>query len=400
MKWLAILNPRSGHHTWDETRQLAIRLHERLGADVVFCAHKKHGLEIVRQHPHYDGYIPVGGDGTIADIVNGMDLDRHSLGIVPAGTGNGLARDLKVSDETAAIYALKAERFENIDVIHVRFRRQEAWHERVMISTSGIGYLAGATELAELPLKRLGAWFYAVAAIAQSLRQQPFEVHCRADDGAWEKRTVTTLIVHNNQYVGQFRIFPEALLTDGLLNVLYGRLAPREQLFEDLGTLTQTYLFRRTTHLAPRKIEVALPVPGYFMVDGDVYVDVDRVCYEVMPRRLRCCVGASVKPSPLEGPARRAGMLSSSPPYEGGAGVGFDDISPTTTPPGPPFVRGEKCWTSDTRRTRKTRPKSAHKPRAAPQAAAVARENLRPGKGYRRRPPRLGCPRSSWISQS
>lgn len=293
MKWLAILNPRSGHHTWGDTRQLGVRLHDRLGADVVCCAHENHGSEIVRQNPQYDGYIPVGGDGTIAEIVNGMDLERHCLGIVPTGTGNGLARDLEIPDETAALHALQGGRFADIDVIRVRLRSAGSWQERVMVSTSGVGYLAGATKIAELPLKRLGSWVYALAAIAQSLRQRPFDLRWRVDGEAWEKRSLTTLMVHNTQYVGQFRIFPEASLTDGRLNVLHGRLKPFEQLLEDLGTLTQTYWFKHTIHLAPRKLELTLPVPGCLMVDGDVIGDVERVLYEVLPGGLRCCVGAA-----------------------------------------------------------------------------------------------------------
>jgi hypothetical protein len=75
--------------------------------------------------------------------------------------------------------------------------------------------------------------------------------------------------------------------------MLYGRLLPREQLLEDMGTLTQTYLFRRSVHLTPRKLEIVMPVPLRFMVDGDVIPDVDHVCYEVMPRGVRCCVDAT-----------------------------------------------------------------------------------------------------------
>ena len=86
---------------------------------------------------------------------------------------------------------------------------------------------------------------YAAAAVIQSFRQSEFRVRLRIDEGPFEELALTTLIVHNNQYVGQFRLFPEASLSDGRLNLLYGLLNPANQLFEDLGVLTQTYFFAR-----------------------------------------------------------------------------------------------------------------------------------------------------------
>jgi diacylglycerol kinase (ATP) len=293
MKWLAILNSHSGGRGAHHFQDFSALLKRELDADIVWTARRNHAKRLVHLHKDYDGYIAVGGDGTVSEVVNAFDLDKQCLGIIPAGTGNGLARDLGLSDEMAAIHALKTPHFERLDVITVRYLQEGTWRDKTLISTSGIGYLAGATEIGESPCKRLGSWWYAVAAVAQSLRQEEFPVQFRLDQGPWQEKVLTTLIVHNNQYVGQFRIFPEASLTDGRLNMLYGRLSPWQQLFEDLGILTQTYLFARTIRLAPRKIEIRLPIPRALMIDGDVIEKVQQVSYEVAPGRLRCCTASA-----------------------------------------------------------------------------------------------------------
>src|SRR5262249_23945492 len=98
---------------------------------------------------------------------------------------------------------------------------------------------------------------------------------------------------NNSQFIARFRLFPEAALNDGKVNMLYGRLKPRNQLLEDLGVLTQTYAFERARHVAARQVEVILAIPGTLMVDGDLISDVERVQFSVAPGRLGCCTRES-----------------------------------------------------------------------------------------------------------
>jgi diacylglycerol kinase (ATP) len=291
MKWLAIMNRHSGCHSPERFRQLSDTIHRQLGADIAWTWRGNHALKLVRKHKSYDGFIAVGGDGTISDIVNGLSREEQCLGIIPFGTGNALAHDLGLTDEAVALRALCHPRFDRLDVIRVRYLARQKLHQCTLIANSGIGYLAGATAIAELPFKRWGSWWYVVAAILQSFRQGVFVVRLRVDDGPWRELAVTTLMVHNSQYVGQFRLVPEASLTDGRLNLLYGRLRPARQLFEDLGVLTETYSFPNSTRLAPRKVELVLTVPQTLMLDGYLVSGVERIHYQVVQGGLRCCTG-------------------------------------------------------------------------------------------------------------
>ena len=76
MKWLAVLNPHAGHHPGDWWRSLARRVQATLDADVAWTAYPWHAAEIVRRHERYDGFLAAGGDGTVTEVVAGMDLGQ------------------------------------------------------------------------------------------------------------------------------------------------------------------------------------------------------------------------------------------------------------------------------------------------------------------------------------
>src|SRR5437868_11740564 len=73
MKWLAIFNPRCGHHRPGELHQLSTEVRRRLGADIAWTRGRKDAARLVRHNRDYDGFIAVGGDGTISEIVNGFN---------------------------------------------------------------------------------------------------------------------------------------------------------------------------------------------------------------------------------------------------------------------------------------------------------------------------------------
>ncbi len=291
MKWLAIINPRANHHTPQHLEYLAGELEHWLGADCVWTTYPRQALDLTVRNPGYNGFIAVGGDGTIAEVVNGLRCEKHCLGIIPAGTGNGLARDLQLEDEATAVRALRQPRFGWLYLISVRYRARQTWHQRRMISTSAVGYVAGATRLSNHPAKHLGAWYYLVAAFLQCWQQGTFRARIRRDGGLWQNHQLTNLVVHNTQFIGQFRLFPEARPHDGQLNLLLGNLPPVAQLTEDLGILTRTYFFHRSAHYQAQHLEIELDPPGTLMVDGDLMADVDTIQYQMDPNRLECCIG-------------------------------------------------------------------------------------------------------------
>jgi diacylglycerol kinase family enzyme len=119
---LFILNPLAaggqGEITWNRFRSLWPE--EIDPADVVTTAAPGHATQIAASASAYDVLASVGGDGTINEITNGiMDRDgsRPTLSIIPAGTGNDIARALGLFPFEKAFEALRRGEENSFDLM-------------------------------------------------------------------------------------------------------------------------------------------------------------------------------------------------------------------------------------------------------------------------------------------
>lgn len=58
---------------------------------------------LARGYPHADGFLVAGGDGTLHEVLQGMDRARQRVLVVPVGRGNSLTRDLGVRTARAGV---------------------------------------------------------------------------------------------------------------------------------------------------------------------------------------------------------------------------------------------------------------------------------------------------------
>jgi hypothetical protein len=83
MKWLAIMNPHAGFRIRESLEELEEDLKRNIGADCLWT--NSHGAtEVVLANRRYNGFIAVGGDGTICEVINGLDPKIHALRFIPA----------------------------------------------------------------------------------------------------------------------------------------------------------------------------------------------------------------------------------------------------------------------------------------------------------------------------
>lgn len=308
MRWLAILNPASGALSGHgRTAALAAWLREEAGISVAVSDAPGQPEILARDAADYDGLLAAGGDGTVAEVVNGMDRGRQILALLPAGTGNGLARDLglallgrgpRATDRRPALAQIAATlhtpRIHRIDLIDVQFRRhpEDAWITRLAVGTTAIGYAAEVVALARGPLadlsRRLPAGLcYPLGATLQVLRQRPFDIHFALDDQPPTACRVTNLMVHSTAHAGNFRAFPAARPDDGCLTVLLADAAPMAQLRHNLAVLRQSYGFV-TAEARPARSAVLLSArPLRLMLDGELVDDVTEVRWTVLAGALR-----------------------------------------------------------------------------------------------------------------
>jgi len=171
----------------------------------------------------YDMIAAAGGDGTVNEVLNGIGdapdgFARARLGVLPLGTVNVFAREMKIPLRLERAWEiLRRGREMKIDLPCAEFSANGRSQRRYFIQLAGAGFDARAIELVDWQhKKKVGPLAYLVAGL-KALRETKAKITARA--GA-EKFTGELVLVGNGKfYGGPFEFFPAADLRDGLLDI-------------------------------------------------------------------------------------------------------------------------------------------------------------------------------------
>jgi YegS/Rv2252/BmrU family lipid kinase len=166
--------------------------------------------------------VAAGGDGTANEVVNGMadvpqGLALVRLGILPLGTVNVFARELRLPRQLPAVVRiLAAGREMTMDLGCVEFGAGGESQRRYFLQLAGAGIDARAVELVSWALKKKTGPLAYLAAGLRALREtQPLI----AVEGPDPMSGQLVLVGNGHFYGGSFEFFPGASLRDGLLDV-------------------------------------------------------------------------------------------------------------------------------------------------------------------------------------
>jgi len=288
MKWLAIVNPFSGGGRSSSHISQILRGLRRLHPEFVATKGPGHAEQLARGASDYDGLAVMGGDGTVLEVLNGMDCQRQRLAIIPAGTGNSLARDLGLLSITDGVDAIEEEQLVHIDLMSVTFQNKDGMRERLSASTFALGYPAAATKTANGHLKGLGKFCYPAAAAVEALFQKKFQARLAYDRGVPESKSLTGLILSNTRYVGNFLAFPKASLQDGSFDVVELNADFWRQNFHNLAVLAKRYSYLPTLPKSAASLLLRLESPQDLMIDGEIYPGIVYAEIRVSPKKLTC----------------------------------------------------------------------------------------------------------------
>lgn len=272
-----IFNPAARGEKSQRLRQF---LEARQSANVILAPTQRAGDATqlaARAHPG-DIVVAAGGDGTINEVVNGLPADV-ALGILPLGTVNVFAKELRLPGNIAAAWAvIEAGRTRTIDLGCA----EAAGKRRSFVQLAGMGFDARAVRAASWELKKkIGPAAYVVAGLQVIGKTfAPVEVG--------DKRGAAVFIGNGRFYGGRYPLFPRARLDDGLLDVC---------VFESLNLLRHGLPILRGRHVNQRGVHYfqtaavtcrsAEPTP--FELDGEDAGD-GPVTFTVKPKALRVVV--------------------------------------------------------------------------------------------------------------
>ncbi len=171
----------------------------------------------------FEVIVAAGGDGTVNEVLNGLGdapegFARVRLGILPLGTINVFARELKIPLRIERAWdVLQRGRDLLIDLPRAEFSANGDRRRQYFVQLAGAGMDARAIELVDWGhKKKIGPLAYVIAGL-KALREQKPKISVRADGR--EVAGELVLIGNGRLYGGTFGIFPAADLRDGLLDV-------------------------------------------------------------------------------------------------------------------------------------------------------------------------------------
>ncbi|MGB4627997.1 MAG: diacylglycerol kinase family protein [Propionicimonas sp.] len=231
---------------------------------------------------------PLGGDGTVRAVAEGLAGTGIPMGLLPGGTGNLLARNLKlpVDDLDAALTAALTGRNHPVDVGLVGFDDDEPVTFLVM---AGMGLDADAVGGASTALKKRIGWLAYALSGAKALVKVGFSV--RVDAGAQRalsQHAATVLVGNCGELTGGLRLMPEAKVDDGQLDAVV--VSPRSiSAWFAVGLYVLTRHRRGHTalvHLSGPQITAVTRKPILAQLDGDVVGPRSRLDCTVRPGAL------------------------------------------------------------------------------------------------------------------
>lgn len=258
-----------------------------------------------------DVVMAAGGDGTVRSVAEQLVGTETTLAIVPMGTGNLLARNLKLplDDRRACINTAIHGATREIDTVTIKL---EGTNGEVTKNTSLV--IAGAGIDAEVmgdtrdDLKAKAGWLAYGEAGMRHLPGQRKEISVSLDGGAPQKRKVRSVMVANcGELTAGMDFVPEARFDDGLLDVVL--LSPRHvgdwvRIAAKTVTKSKHRIPVMETHQATR-CRVVLHEPMAAQLDGDAIMEVRSIDARVKPDSLRVQMPVSDVPDSLAAPAMK-----------------------------------------------------------------------------------------------
>ena len=287
-----IINPIAGHgRTEDVDRCVALARDtlSRCGieGEVAVTKEPGHGRELARSLVERGAMTLVawGGDGTVNEVASEAAFRGPNVGIVPAGSGNGLARELglPLGDPSRALRTALEGTLRWIDAGELG--------GRLFFNVAGVG-LDAQMAVAFNRLSGRGPLRYFVSGFREILTYESSYYILRASDVAIRQSALIVALANTKQYGSNALIAPLARPDDGLLElVVLPPLTPLAALWQ------ARRLFTGTLHHAPgvttqsvRAVEISSDAMPWFHVDGEVFVPSDRLTATVHERALefRC----------------------------------------------------------------------------------------------------------------
>lgn len=277
MRILAIVNPMAGYRHWTPflgptPAQIIQRTFHQVGVpcDIHLTRGSGDGFLAAKRGvaEGYDTIVAAGGDGTINEVVNGVAGTGVAFGVVPIGTENVLAKEMKIPLQIEAACR-------HVVATPARVLDLGQLDERYFLCFAGLGLDAQVVaEVSQEDKSLLGGLSYVLTGlrIAMKYRRLAMKARILLDGKPLEHRFWLILVGNIPSYGWQVRLTPLASPDDGLLDVC---IFPHENIIGILRHLLGAVLgvhirFPEIAYHKFRELSIETDPPVKVQIDGEL----------------------------------------------------------------------------------------------------------------------------------
>jgi YegS/Rv2252/BmrU family lipid kinase len=300
-KVYAIVNPISGTGTKDKIPDMiASCCRERgISMDIGYTKSVGHAKELTLKAMENgaDCVIAVGGDGTVNEIARNLLYTDVMLGIIPKGSGNGLARELNIPmDAKSAVDVIFSGHATVIDACKA--------NERLFFCTCGVGFDAAVSKRFAKE-KHRGSLTYVKDVVKNYLNYKPEVYELNVDNHTIREKAFLITCANASQYGNNVFIAPNADIQDGKFDITI--LSPFNAL--DIGPLA-LQLFTKTIDknskiktIRAKEAQIVRQKAGIMHIDGEPVMEPKKINISVINSAIHVFTPESI--SFTEGVQRR-----------------------------------------------------------------------------------------------
>lgn len=284
LKLLFIINPGAGNKKTDWKKEIEDFFRELPHTVDLYELPEQCDPETIRQKirsSRPDRVIAVGGDGTLKLVAGLLQGTSTPVGLLPAGSANGMAKELGIPQQpAAALDALVNGRIKKIHLVRI--------NDELCIHLSDLGFNAFVVKKFEDEGTR-GMWGYTKAAWKVLWNHSRMKVEIKVDDEYIVREAAMVVIANGRQYGTGVTINPEGSLGDEYFEVIIVKKISVGEIFKMRFT-HQPYHPAKTELLQTKSLKITSRHRAHFQVDGEYRGKVNSVSAEIVPSALHILV--------------------------------------------------------------------------------------------------------------
>ena len=183
--------------------------------NIVFTEYAGHATDLSRRFSRmgFEAVVAVGGDGTINEVARGLAGTATAMGIIPLGSGNGLARHLGIPLRPQAAIEL----LNHAEPVAIDYGLA---NDQLFVSTCGVGFEARvAYQFAAAGTRGFRTYFEQIIKDAFSYQPETYTIRFAENNKEITHKAFLITFANSNQWGYEARIAPKASLQDGLMDI-------------------------------------------------------------------------------------------------------------------------------------------------------------------------------------